>query len=656
MVKLTSSLKCIAGAILLMNASTSLSQNYFYKTFTWEKQPTVYKPNEVEKQSELMLVKESTVVETAYDKDGQAVVYETKHRIYHVNSQKGIERINKVYISTNQVNEEIDIKARCITADNKIIPFNTDNVKRVDNLEDKGPYTIFSVDGVDVGCDVEYYFTNKHVFYPYAFYKIQNNLPIKEYNFSVLSPLNLIYETKSYNGLSQFVKDTTDKTKNILRMQQLNLPEVEEEEYASADANKFSFSVQLAYNTDKSSAKFYTWETIAKGYYNSLFVMEKNEQKLVDKLLDKNKIAKLATNEEKILALENLLKLEYNISNDNNDIPFNKSIDDKRLSETNAIRIYIAAFKAFNIPFELVLTSDRIKTKFDGKHPSYSFLNDILFYFPKTNKYTSPTEISSRLDYPNPNNTANEGLFIKEITIGDIGAPSSKIKPIPSNDYLKSFHNLIVKVTINANTLIATLDVVQTLMGYSAYYIQPVYGLLNDEQKKEVNKNYYTIAKPDLTKNVVVSNIDKEFILVKPFQIAYTQDLPDVIESAGDKFIFKVGELIGVQSELYQDKKRVSDGDIYFTHSLTRILEITIPDNYKITNADEIKIDKKCVIDGKDAAQFLSEYKIEGNKIIITAYEDYRVTKYPLVNFDGFKSVINAAADFNKKTLVFEKK
>jgi hypothetical protein len=247
-------------------------------------------------------------------------------------------------------------------------------------------------------------------------------------------------------------------------------------------------------------------------------------------------------------------------------------------------------------------------------------------------------------------------LFIKEITVGDIGAPSSKIKQIPSNDYLKSYHNLTVKATINPNTLTATLDVVQSLMGYSAYYIQPIYGLLNDEQKKEVNKSYYTIAKPDLTKNTVVSNIDKESILVKPFQIAYTQELPDVIESAGDKFIFKVGELIGVQSELYQDKKRVSDGDIYFTHSLKRTLEIAIPDNYKITNADELKIDKKCVIDGKDVAQFLSEYKMEGNKIIITVYEDYRVTKYPLASFDGFKSVINAAADFNKKTLVFEKK
>jgi hypothetical protein len=204
--------------------------------------------------------------------------------------------------------------------------------------------------------------------------------------------------------------------------------------------------------------------------------------------------------------------------------------------------------------------------------------------------------------------------------------------------------------------LVATLNVVQSLLGYSAYYIQPIYNILNDDQKKEVNKSYYTIDKPDLTKNTVVSNTDKESILIKPFEISYTQTLPDVIENAGDKFIFKVGELIGAQSELYQDKKRNSDGDIYFTHSLKRTIEITIPENYKISNADEIIIDKKCVIDGKDAAQFKSEYKMEGNKIIITVYEDYRVTKYPLASFDGFKNVINAAADFNKKTLVFEKK
>lgn len=639
----------------LLLSGKMTSQNYFYKTFSWEKQPIVYKPSDTEKKSELILVKDYTVLEGAYDKDGQAVIYETHHRIYHVNNQKGIEEVNKVYISTDQVNEELELKARCITAANKVIPFNSDNVKHVDNLDNAGPYTIFSIDGVDVGCDVEYYYTNKRSFFPYALYRVNNNVPIPLYEFTLISPKNLVYESKSFNGLNSFVKDTTDKTKNILRLSHANIQQVEEEKYSSTNANKPAFSIQLAYNTDKSNAKFYTWETIAKGYYNSLFVIDKDEQKTIEKFLDKNKITKQATQEAKILLLENTIKLQYNVSESNGNLPINKALDVKNLDEVAAMKIYIHACNFMKIPVELVITSDRMNKRFDGKYPTQSFLDDILLYFPEINKYTSPLEILSRLGFPNPNNAANDGLFVKEIVLGDVGMPSSKIKNIVATDYTKSYHNLDIKTKINPNTLVATLDVEQNLMGYSAYYVQPVYDLLNDEQKKDVTKNYYTIDKLESTKNTVISNTDKESILTKPMKITYTQELADVVESAGDKFVFKVGELIGMQSELYQEKKRVSDGDIYYAHHFKRTLEIEIPENYKIDNLEDLKLTKICIIDGKEAAQFKSEYVIEGKKLIITAYEDYRVIKYPLANFEDFKGVINAAADFNKKSLVFSK-
>ncbi len=645
----------ISILILSLLSGKSIAQNYFYKTFAWEKQPTLYKPTELEKKSELVLVKDFTVLESAYDKDGQAVIYETHHRIYHINTQKGIEEVNKVYVSTDQVNEELELKARCITAANKVIPFNADNVKKVDNLDNGGPYTIFSIDGVDVGCDVEYYYTNKRSFFPYALYRVNNTLPITSYQFTLISPKNLVYESKCYNGLSPFVKDTTEKEKNILRLVHNNLQEVEEEKYSSTKANRPAFSIQLAYNTDKSNAKFYTWETIAKGYYNSLFVIEKDEQKIIEKFLDKNKIAKASTPEAKIILLENTVKLQYNVSASNGSLPLNKALEVRNLDEVAAMKIYIHAFNVYKIPFELVITSDRMNKRFDGKNPSQSFLDDILFYFPELSKYTSPLEILSRLDYPNPNNAANDGLFIKEIVLGDVGMPSSKIKYIAPTDYTKSYHNLNIKTKINPNTLTASLDVEQNLMGYSAYYTQPIYELLNDEQKKDVNKGYYTIDKPDAVKNLVVSNTDKESILVKPMKINYTQDLTDIVESAGDKFVFKIGELIGMQSELYQEKKRVSDGDIYYAHHFKRTLEIEIPDGYKIDNLDDLKMNKTCTIDGKDAAQFKSEYVLDGKKLIVTVYEDYRAIKYPLANFEEFKAVINAAADFNKKSLVFSK-
>lgn len=641
--------------IFLFIGQILFSQNYFYKTYTWEKQPALYKATDVEKKSPLVLVKDYTIIEAAYDKDGQAVIYETHHRKYHVNTQKGVEEVNKVYISTAQVNEEIDLKARCLTAENKLIPFNSDNVKRVDNIDNTGPYTIFTIDGVDIGSDVEYIYTNKRTFFSYALYRVNNVIPIAQYDFLLSSPKNLVFETKSYNGLTSFVKDTTDKTKNVLRLSASNIPVVEEEKYSSTTANKPVFSMQLAYNTDKSNSKFFTWETIAKGYYTTLFSTEKSEQKSIEKFLDKNKITKQSSQEDKIRLLESAIKLEYSVSEANASLPINKALEAKSLDEVAALKLYIYAFKYMQIPFELVITCDRMNKKFDGKYPSKSFLDDILFYFPEINMYTSPLEILSRVNFPKPTNTSGEGLFIKEIVMADIGMPSTKIKTIKPTDYSKSYHNISVKAKLNAETLNANLNFEQNLMGYSAYYVQPIYTFLNQEQKNDIDKSYYIIDKPETIKDFKTTNTDKESIFTKPLTITYTQELSDVMENAGDKFTFKVGELIGQQAELYQDGKRVSDGEIYFTHSFKREIEIEIPANYKAMNLDELKISKKCLIDNKEAAQFVSDYKIEGNKIIITVYEDYREINYPLSVFDSFKDVINAAADFNKKTIVFGK-
>jgi hypothetical protein len=53
---------------------------------------------------------------------------------------------------------------------------------------------------------------------------------------------------------------------------------------------------------------------------------------------------------------------------------------------------------------------------------------------------------------------------------------------------------------------------------------------------------------------------------------------------------------------------------------------------------------------------FNSSYQAEGNIVKINILEEYRRTNYPLSQFEDFKKVINAAADFNKVTLVLEKK
>ena len=87
-----------------------------------------------------------------------------------------------------------------------------------------------------------------------------------------------------------------------------------------------------------------------------------------------------------------------------------------------------------------------------------------------------------------------------------------------------------------------------------------------------------------------------------------------------------------------------------------RKINFTIPDGYVIKNLDDLKIDHTYQENGQTTMGFTSTYKVEGNVVRITIQEEYRRTYYPLSQFEDFKKVINAAADFNKVALVLEKK
>jgi hypothetical protein len=61
-----------------------------------------------------------------------------------------------------------------------------------------------------------------------------------------------------------------------------------------------------------------------------------------------------------------------------------------------------------------------------------------------------------------------------------------------------------------------------------------------------------------------------------------------------------------------------------------------------------------CTYDGT-AAEFVSWYKQDGKMITVFIEENYREIRLPLEKFEDFRKVINAAADFNKITLFFER-
>lgn len=648
-------MKRIASLALILFVQITFAQDFYYKTYNWEKQPVVYVPTSDEIAKDLIIVLDKSIYEVGYETNGQPVIYETKHTIYHVNNSKSIDAVNKGYISIKNVNEEIDLKARVITKANKIIYFNTETIKHIDDFENSGPFKIFAIDGVEEGCDVEMIYTNKKQFYSYSSRIVTSKSPIAQYEIHMISPSNLVYETKCYNGLNNFFADTSNSKKNHLVLSQKKIGNVESEKYSAEDANYMSYIIQLAYNSNKKSSKIYTWELIGKDYYTAIYsAAEKSEQKLIEKFLDKNKVSNQATNEEKVAAIESYLKENFEMNN-NFDFDLKKSLELKKANDLTVLRIYVLAFKQSNIPFELAVTSNRDDFKFDAKFPSYIFMKDYLFYFNEFNKYLSPVNIFSRLGFPNPYNTFTDAVFIKEVTLGELTTSTVKIKNVAPITYTNSYHNYKVNAELDFENKHANLSVEQALMGYSAYYVQPIYKLLNIEQKEEYKKGYLLSENSENVKNYEVQNVEGKDVFKKPMIIKYTDIQNDFVENAGNKFIFKAGLLIGVQTQLYQEKRRKFNAEIGYTHSFKRDLEITIPKGYSPSNLKDFEFNTTCNINDNQVACFKSSYTIADNKIIITVYEDYRGIEYPLQYFDKFKEVINAAADFNKKSIIFEK-
>ena len=73
------------------------------------------------------------------------------------------------------------------------------------------------------------------------------------------------------------------------------------------------------------------------------------------------------------------------------------------------------------------------------------------------------------------------------------------------------------------------------------------------------------------------SNEDPQLFGVKPitFDLQFTSQA--FVEKAGKKYLFKAGELIGEQMQLYQEKERVLPVENEFSRSYYRTITINIP-------------------------------------------------------------------------------
>jgi len=81
---------------------------------------------------------------------------------------------------------------------------------------------------------------------------------------------------------------------------------------------------------------------------------------------------------------------------------------------------------------------------------------------------------------------------------------------------------------------------------------------------------------------------------------------------------------------------------------LNRKIVFEIPGGYSVKNLDDINLSVVHKENDTVTMGFVSNYTKSGNTVTVNIYETYAKIYYPLEQFEDFKKVINASADFNK--------
>jgi hypothetical protein len=456
--------------------------------------------------------------------------------------------------------------------------------------------------------------------------------------------------------------DTTVEAKKWLTVIEKNIPGVEEEKYSAYQAGLKRFEYKLAYNTSRTTKdRLFTWDELAKRIFSNYTTVSDKETKRTNDLISDMKVKDLATEIEKITAVEHYLKTKFTTREDiggEDAMNLEKVIKSKLASYVGIARLYSAIFRQLGITHEFVLAGDRSKFTVEKNFENWNNTDNSLIYFPTLKKFLAPTLSEYRFPWIDPNWGGTNAFFCKSTKIGEFSTAFGEVRMIPLEEYAKSRINIDAEVNLNKSMDTVMVSISQIYAGYPAATYRAIFNYNSEENIKLVTKEMIKFGTN--SENVVSSKVEnKDFESYnenKPFILSAVVKASELMERAGNKLIIKIGDIIGPQVEMYQEKPRQFSMEIDYPHVLERHIRFTIPEGYTVKNLEDIKISHVVTDKGQPSVGFTSTYEVEGDVVKIHIMEEYRKTSYPLSQFEEFKKVINAAADFNKVILVLEKK
>ncbi|HMP20453.1 MAG TPA: DUF3857 domain-containing protein [Ferruginibacter sp.] len=647
-----------ALALVLLHTATAQVNNPYRPMPVWADKPALHKLPDLYKDASAVYLLDNRVFQ--YKIENKSLVqYNHVYRLVKVLDDKGIEMFNRVYIPVYPNTLVTNLKARVITSAGKIMEVPENKIK--EEVEDGRRYKLFAMEGIDKGSEVEYSYTLKKdpSFFGSEIFQNQS-VPYLLAKMAVITPAHVQFTAKGFNGF-KVLPDSLINEERILPAFSENITELSDEKYALRDKYLQRGEYKLSYNLSTASdVEMYTWKELCRKVYPNLTSIGEKEKKALVKYVAGIKIPAGASEEKTVQLLEDYMKSSINVDDklvSENADNIEAIIKTGNANDFGANRLLVALLEHFNVKYQVVFPSVRNQLPLDEDLANWNRIDETLIYFPGTGKFVQPAGEIYRYPYVTPYWCGTRGLFLRGTDIGGVRTAIGRFDTIPMEPFSESAHNMEVSAKLDATGDSLIIDCKQILKGYAATSYRPIWKYLpKDKQDEAVKGIINNIAKSDNIKN-----IKTEHTLLtdawdnKPLVISSTIHTAEPLEKAGKKILFKIGDLIGPQEQMYQEKQRQMPVELDYPHILYRKLKFEIPEGYSIKNPGDLKLDIQHTDNDGVSMGFVSSYSIKGNILDVDVMETYRDQRYPLSQFETFKKVINAAADFNKVVLVLEK-
>ena len=651
-------MKKIGGFGLLMLWTLLVSgQNLKYAHLEWDTIPfSSYNLEQYGEENTVILASKYCIEYYQNPKTRNLEMYITVHRKYLVLTDIALEDVNKISITLSEESSIVDMNARFITQDGKVTEVSKDRIKTIDNDENSKYNKLFAIEGASVPGIVEYYYIIKRPLIIQNSYYCQWQVPAYNVSFELFCPKNYRFLFKTYNDTpavsEEFVQDST-----MLRYSLFldNVPAMNKEKMALNYANFKRISYSFSYNYNNKITRIRTLDEAAEFFYKSYMEPNKKETKILTSALKKIALKNL-NEEEKIRKIEIWAKTNIHYINTSDPRASNlEFILKNNIANGNGLtRLLTGLYKVSGIPFEFVVSCDKTNYRFDPDFNAWNYLDEALLYFPDVKKYIKPDEFGYRLGHFPKEYQNNYGLFLKIVRLGEVETFKQSIRLIEPVPLVNNMDTMYVKASISDDGNDIHYHLTRLMHGDISANFQAYYDLVNDEAKKEIQEIFVKFGDNAVVNKCIVKNTAQADVLVKPFYLEADVHT-DAVNMANNKYIVNIGELIGEQTELYSDKKRQQAVDAQSLHGYFRVIEFTIPDGYRCEDISPLLMDVTLDDGSGISARFTSKAEIKNNIIKVEILEFYNKMEYPVELYDAYKAVINAAADFNKVSIVLEK-